>query len=238
MDHVQQLEVFKAQTSNVRRLDAARRQIRRSINHALRRSDDAAEEAHTIVLALLYCAWMEATLLKLLCTPYGLSPIEIEQIKSAQQTSGIGAAWVECIDVGLRRVGEQPKTGDLPNIRQRLCKLIETFVKSPAELRNKIAHGQWVTCLNRDRTAVNADLTGKLAKLDVVELERWFEAGRGLADIFEALIESPRRHFRGTYWKTLAELEERMSATKSWSRESRLDVLRRRPVRAPQTTAG
>jgi hypothetical protein len=78
--------------------------------------------------------------------------------------------------------------------------LIDTFVQEPASLRNKIAHGQWAVALNRTRTAVNPDLTAKIQSLDIVTLDRWFAVASHLAEIIEALIESPERHFRGAYW--------------------------------------
>jgi hypothetical protein len=233
MDRVDQLAIFKAETENVRRLDGARRQIRRTIQNALRRGDTPAEDAHSVVLALLYCAWLEALFVKITHTPYGLGVAELVRIREEQNASGIHQAWVRCVDVGLGRVAKGPRPNEIPNMRLRLNRLIDEFVQEPSVLRNKIAHGQWAVALNRERTAANPDVSARLQALDIVTLDRWFEVAKHLAEIIEALIESPERHFRGAYWSLVTQLEERVAEMSSWTRASRIAQLRRKPIPHP-----
>jgi hypothetical protein len=119
-------------------------------------------------------------------------------------------------------------------MRQRLNRLVAEFVNEPALIRNKIAHGQWVVALNRERTAVNQEVTSRIEDLDIVVLDRWFECAKRLAEIVEALVESPDRHFRAAYWELLTQLETDMDQMSSWTRTSRIATLRRK--RTPRTS--
>jgi hypothetical protein len=126
MNEAERLAVFKAQTANVKKLERSRSQIRRSVNLALRRGDQVACEAHTLVLALLYCAWPEALFLKIVHTPYRLSLDEIGQVGEVQKQRGIHEAWLTCIDLGLRRVNGR-RSNEVPKVRQRLGRIVEGY---------------------------------------------------------------------------------------------------------------
>jgi hypothetical protein len=228
MDQQEKLQVFNAQTANVRRLESAGRQIRRSIHHAIRRSDAASEKAHSLVWALLYCAWLEALFSKLVHTPYGFTLDQIEQIKREHKAKGVQYGWHKCIELGLRRVSS-PKSNYLPNIRQRLDSYVTEYVQEPAGLRNKIAHGQWEVALNRDHTAVNAQQTAGLLSLDVVTVDKWQAVAKSLVAIIEALIESPKRAFHQDYWLLVTKLDEDVCRMASWDRDSRKKELARKP---------
>jgi hypothetical protein len=116
----------------------------------------------------------------------------------------------------------------------RLTCLADEFVQEPAQIRNKIAHGQWAVALNRTRTAVNPDISAQIQNLDVVTLDKWFEVAKVLAAIIEDMIESPERHFRGSYWVQLSRLEEQVNRMANWTRDSRVAELRRKPIPHPE----
>ena len=75
-------DIFRAQTENVRELDAAWRHINRSINDALRTDNNKLASFQTKMLGLVFCSYAEATFSKLIHTPHGLSSDEIQQIKT------------------------------------------------------------------------------------------------------------------------------------------------------------
>jgi hypothetical protein len=208
MDQHAKLAIFRAQTENVRSLDQARRQINRSINYALRKGDLKSTEVHTKVLALLFCAWVESNFSKVLHTPYGFTIDEIQQIKNSHQRFGLGIGWKKCIELGLARVSNAPKSNYIPNIKQKLSKVVDDYIVSPSLIRNKVAHGQWKTALNSDNSAVNLDITNKMRTLDVILVEEWFGVHEHLATVVESLVESPNRAFHRDYWKEIANLEQ------------------------------
>lgn len=231
MNPAERQALFSSQTKNVRRLIGAKKQLRRSINLGLRRSDEPAEEAHTLVLGLLYCAWIEARFSKMIHTPRGFSDAEIAQIKEDQRKNGVSSAWKKAVSLGVRRVNSE-RSNYASNIRRKLDALIDSYVRDPSLVRNKIAHGQWAVALNRNHTAPNPDATKDIQELDVVQIEEWIVVANKTCSIVETLIASPGRAFHRDYWIELTELESEIARRKGWTREQKLALLKQKRPRS------
>ena len=102
MDNAARLDVYRAQTENVRMLNQARKQINKAINYALRKGDIVSSQVQTRILALVFCAWVEANFSKVIHTPYGFTLDEISQIKRAYQRPNLETGWKKCIELGLQ----------------------------------------------------------------------------------------------------------------------------------------
>lgn len=231
MDRIQQLKVFQAQVRNIKELDAAWRQIKKTINIGLVQDKLDSARIHTKTLALVYCAWSEAVLSKLIHTPHGFELNEIEQIKTAQKAS-IVAAWKKCIELASVKVGSRGGSY-VPNIRQHVNRLVSTYIEEPSLVRNKVAHGQWVVALNRENTDANINISQQVNDLNVVQLDTWREAFLGLAEIIEAMIESPDRAFHRDYWPIVTRIEAHLEKTASYSLETKIALLKAKAARAP-----
>lgn len=201
MDRAAQHSIFQAHTANVRCLLLVQKRMNRQANQALRIGDESDLEMYTKLMALLFCAWSEANLSKLIHTPYGFELSEIDDIKSAWRLN-IEAAWLKTIELGLAKVSTPP-----PNASQKLRNLVRDFVVEPAGIRNRVAHGQWLVALNSRGTNLNSDLTGELARLSIVNIQVWFRSFTLLSEVVEALIESPESAFHRDFATKLSELE-------------------------------
>jgi hypothetical protein len=228
MNETIKLEVYRAQVENTRTLSRAWNQLKRQINLALRKGDDASTQIHTKLLALLFCAWAEANFSKLIHTPYGFKIDEIDQIKSIRS---VGPAWQKCIELGLKRVGNNGKSNYIPNARQTLFRLVQEYIIEPSLIRNKIAHGQWSVALNRKNDAINPDITGLMDKLDVIVIERWKKSHESLSNIVEVMIESPNRAFYGDFWNELNNLEKNLDIMSTWTLKSKTEKLKQKKIR-------
>jgi len=183
MNYSSALEVFKAQTKNVQVLDQAIKHITRAINHALRVGDKTSAAVHTKILALVFSAWAEARFSKLIHTPYGFTPDEILQIKTAHQKNGLEKGWEKCLELALKKVPASQQSSEIPNKRKKLLEIIKEYIIDLSLLRNKIAHGQWEIALNRDNDAENSLVTDKLDKLDVIAITVWHQAYKYLEPV-------------------------------------------------------
>jgi hypothetical protein len=230
MDQATRLKVYKAQTKNVKEISKARKQIERVINHALRRDDMLTAQVQTKALALVFCAWAEANFSKTIHTPYGFTLDEISQIKQAHKNNGLEKGWEKCIELGLKRILNHNRSNYIPNTKQKLKKLVQECVVEPSLIRNKIAHGQWDIALNRNNTEINSELSMQIQALDVVVVYRWFESHKYLANIIEALIESPNRTFHHDYWIHITELRNFLDKTRDWNMEDKIKELKRKPI--------
>jgi hypothetical protein len=231
MNETAKLEIYRAQVQNTRTLSRAWNQLKRQINLALRKGDDASAQIHTMLLALLFCAWAEANFSKLIHTPYGFEIDEIDQIKSTWSANGVGSAWNKCIELGLKRVGNIGKSNYIPNARQTLSRLVKEYIISPGLIRNKIAHGQWSVALNRENDAINHDIKRSMDNLDVVLIERWQKAHQSLSSIIEVMIESPNRAFHRDFWTELASLEKNLDIMSTWTLKSKIEKIKRKQIR-------
>jgi hypothetical protein len=208
MDQAARLQVYQAQTENVRSMLTAMRQVHRSINAALRANNQPSVHAFTRVYTLLFCAWAEANFSKVLHTPHGFDLDEIAQVQVAK-VLGIREAWKKSVQLGLRHL--DVKRGNfLPNARKKLDAAIDAHVFDPSLLRNKLAHGQWVTALNRNNDAIQMDITNKIAKLDVVGVGGWIEGHKLLTGLVENSIESPNKTFMRDWYDHVTQLEGKM----------------------------
>ena len=230
MNNTDRLKIFQAQTENVRMLNQARTQINRAINYALRKGDKASSQVHTKVLALVFCAWVEANFSKLIHTPHGFTLDEIRQIKEIYHVDGLEAGWKKCIELGLRKIPNARKSNYIPNIRQKINRIVGDYVVAPSHIRNKVAHGQWKIALNRSNTAVNSDITKELVDLDIVVISKWFQVHEYLSNIVEMLIESPDRAFQRDYWMEIAKLEDFLQKSKNWNIDEKIKQLQRKPI--------
>lgn len=225
MDKSQQLAIFQAQTVNLREMGRAWVQAKRSVNQSLAKSDLPAAKIHTKLLALIYSAWSESSLLKVIHTPYGFELDEIRQIKVVWRSNGITAAWKKTITLALRKV--RTRGGNyVPNVSLRLERLVNQYIEAPSQLRNKIAHGQWEIALNSKNSASDAELTAKLADLDCVKIDILREGCIGLCKIVESLIESPDGAFHRDYWQTLQEVQDHLTETSKHSLAEKVARLR------------
>lgn len=233
----QQLEVFRAQTENVRALQLAWSDINRQINAAILAKNQRAIISFTRILAIVYCALAEAIFSKIIHTPHGLSLDGIEQIKAKSNANGVKSGWSKCAELSLRSV--EGKGNHAPNVKKKLDTLIDKYVFDPSLIRNKIAHGQWSIALNRENTAKNVDLTREIERLDVVELYRRKNALERLSAILEDIIESPKKAHPRDYWQHMVEFEAEQEKMQAWTIEKKINSLFRKKSfskseRAPQ----
>ena len=220
MEQQQRLEVYDAQTKNVRALKAAWAQVNRQVNACLRRRDDPGLATNTKILAVLYCALSEASFSKLIHTPHGLELQEIAQVRAAAKDFGVKHGWLKCAGLGVRRI-EGVKHNHPSNVLRKVTELIESYIFEPSLIRNKLAHGQWSVALNRENDAVNHDLTVEIDRLDVVELHRREHALEHLETILEDIVESPNKAHRRDYWAHLTAFEEKQRVLATFTVEEK-----------------
>jgi hypothetical protein len=227
MDQQQRLEVFQAQTENVRQLEKTWSHINRQINALVLAKDNSGLLMNTKILGLIYCALAEALFSKLIHTPHGLTLDYIDQIKTVSNRGGIKTGWLKCAELALHGV-QSAKSNHGQNVQKKLTGLIEHYIFDPSLIRNKLAHGQWAIALNSDNTAINHDITNEIGALTAVELYRRKFALEKLSAIVEDMIESPSKTHHRHYWLHLVEYEEAQRKMSDWTMEKKTAQLFRK----------
>lgn len=216
MSDPQRVEVFKAQTRNVRQLEKTWTHINRQLNVLIAKNDENGIVIQSKLLALIYCGLAESLFSKIIHTPNGLDLNSISQIKRRINAKGIKEGWLKASDLALARVASQ-RSNHIPNVKKKLEQLINDYIFDPSLIRNKLAHGQWVSALNSDNTDINADATAEIEAITVIDLYKKKSALDKLSAMLEDLIKSPNKAHPRDYWIHLADLEERQREMEAWT---------------------
>ena len=227
------LEIYQACCENERELRKEAKQIKRLYNNALRFNRAQTIQPLTKTYALLYSAYVEVSFLKTIHTPYGFDESFITQIQSARN---LEEKWEKCLELAFRNIATRNKLGVISNQKQELIRYLKRYIIEPSHIRNKIAHGQWIECLNSDCTAVNHDLSTQMSQLDFVTIDRYFNIYQRFSQCVEDLIESPNRAHFAFFYGRLDELKNYIDKTETYSSESKAVMLQSSPKQKSRPT--
>lgn len=147
--------------------------------------------------AFLVGAWAECRLRKLLHEEFGFSDNE-RSIILAKPTQF--DQWKETVDYAFRKhhgVTKAPLDERVLGVahaarRAALHDVLSNELKIVIEIRNKLAHGQWVYPLNNEGTAVEPDKYKQINKENLQSLQFKFDLLGHLADAAHDLVVSPK----------------------------------------------
>lgn len=217
------IEIFRASVTNLRELKKQRTNIKRLFNQSIKQNDNSAFSALTKLYALLYSSFAELCFLKVIHTPYGFSEDEINQITRERN---LEQKWIKCLELAFSRINNIANAGEIQNKKQILTRHINQFIIEPSQLRNKIAHGQWMVALNNDNTATNQITTDRIKNLDFVKTDILFSVYEKIGQAVEDLIESPTKAHFNDFYSHMTELDELIIETKKWNLKSKIQALK------------
>jgi len=216
-------EIHLIQSRNVRHLKKVQKNMTMDINRYLIKNDTFKVAIKTKLYSLLYSALSEVQFSQIIHTPFGFEHSEILNIQNERT---LVDSWYFMLDTAIKKIGDWTTNDDLKQKRETLRLIIYDYIQKPQELRNKIAHGQWLFSLNSKNTKENQDTTKKIKELDVVKISIWFEVHQYLCFIIRDLIQSPQKGFHHNYWINLTNLQEFMDESKSWTLEKKVANLK------------
>ncbi len=210
-------KIFRASTLNVKDLKKQRNRILALVNRAIREKNDADLISLTKMYALLYSAYAEMSFLKLIHTPKAFSESEILQIVNRRN---LEEKWEKCVEFAFKKLNLDANLGDIANKKQTLRKILMEYIIKPSQIRNKVAHGQWIICLNNDCTQENKEITSNMQQLDFVRIDRYFSIYEKFQQCILDLSVSKKTHYRD-YYIIITDLEKYIDSTELWSLETK-----------------
>lgn len=198
------IEVYKACTKNVKELKKQRGILEKLLKQAIRDNKKENIQFYTYLYALLYSSFAEVSFVKLINTPYGFNEAEI---KTIMRCGNLEEKWIKCFELAFSKIENTVNQGEIANKKKKLRKLLDEYIIAPSELRNKIAHGQWIVCLNNDCAAINDDTSNKLSQLDAFTIMKEFKIYAIFAQCIEDLIESPFKTHPHQFYQRITEIE-------------------------------
>lgn len=185
--------------------------------------------------AFLIGAWAETRLCKLLHEEFGFDSAEREivQGKATQLEQ-----WQEAVDLAFRKhyrvknakLDERTLGVDYAARRNALQGVLTNELRIIIEIRNKLAHGQWVFPLNNSGTAVESEKFRLINKENLQSLQFKHALLEHLANAVHDLVISPsafKRDFESHY-KRLLQVRTNLVTKKYEKYEAMLIESRRR----------
>lgn len=209
--------IYRASCENVKDLRKQRNRLKTLFNRAIKENNEADMQTLTKLYALLYSAFAEVSFLKLIHSPCAFEETEIQHIQAARN---LEEKWNKCSELAFQRINTSANLGEIANKKRTLEKICKKYIITPSQIRNKVAHGQWVVCLNNDCTGVNTDITAKLQTVDFVQIDRLFEIYEKFQQCILDLMISPKTHYRD-YYQIITALEQYIDLTENWSLETK-----------------
>ena len=163
---------------------------------------------YTKILSHLINSWAEIRILKIVYEKHAYTNPEKDRILAAGNARD---RWVTALKIAFSKAYKIPEkniddisTPFTDRIRYTmLLKLINEDLLNSIQLRNRIAHGQWVYAFNEELTDFQDDLTAKLHQENIVQLQLKYKMFMSIAQIIHDLAVSRpaferdfNRHFR------------------------------------------
>lgn len=205
-------KLYTQHVANLRELELAIGHSERMAKSAIASNDPQNSLRSLLRLySFLIGAWAETRLRKLLHEEFGFDAAERTLIESESTQL---AEWQKCIEVAYRKHFritraelDQNSLGVAENARFRaLNDSLENELRIIIEIRNKLAHGQWVYPFTNDGTKVEADKYRLINQENPQSLKFKFSLVGHLADLVHDLVVSPitfQRDFEGHFRKLL-----------------------------------
>lgn len=222
------IDIYIASVKNVRELKKQRISLKRLFNKSILANDHSSFSALTKMYALLYSAFAEVCFLKCINTPYGFNADEIRQIKkdTNNRERNLEQKWGKSLELAFLKINNLSNTGEIQNKKLIYNRLVNQYIIEPSQLRNKIAHGQWLVALNSESTAINTETSKKISQLDFVQIDIHFDIYEKIGQVLEDLIESPHKAHFNNFYNHITELQELVNRTNSWSLTSKISKLK------------
>lgn len=177
-------------------LEQAMETVQRTLREFISINDKRRIVIYTKLFSHLVNSWVEVRLMKLI--------YEVGEFTDCQKTriisrKSLEAKWASALDTAFCKAfnlsSPRKITSTIVPFTPRsqyaaLSKIIKTDLLDSAEIRNRIAHGQWKYAFNEDMTKINGKLTGNLRKESILLLRCRLAMFKSLAQIIHDLAVS------------------------------------------------
>lgn len=188
-------KIYQFHVANLRSIKIALNNTALSARQAIAEENQRAIASFVRLYALLMGAWAETRLKKLLYERNGFT--EDERTRVLTQTSQL-EQWQKLVEVAFRKHYGIPHaeltSANLPFTAHAryasLVNILDNNLRVVIEVRNKLAHGQWIYPLNNEGNDVETNKYTLLNKENLPSLQYKESLITGLADIVHDLVVS------------------------------------------------
>ena len=122
---------------------------------------------------------------------------------------------------------------EIPNKKRKIHKLLDDYLKSQTNIRNKFAHGQWEYPLQKNNVTHDNDAQTLIGLIDIIQIDTWFEIFREIIEIVRGLIDSrPKNNHLAHYnhyFTRLTNIETIIHQRIGWTLDEKRQRLKLKP---------
>jgi hypothetical protein len=193
--YLEQSKLYKYHVANLRSLEIALKKSAISARTAISETDKPAVESFTRLFAFLLGAWAETRLHKLINENSAFS--DENKTKIYSQGSQL-EQWLKTVEISFREYYQVPRADlnhtTLPHTAfhrfNTIYSIINDDLKSVIEVRNRLAHGQWIYPLNSDCTDVEQEKYTLINNENLLSLQFKKSLITTVADVIHDLVVS------------------------------------------------
>jgi len=202
----------KVHRKNRAALSKAIVQMNRSLNESIQRKDKEKEYVQARCLFLLWVSWMEVSMDLILHSANKLTEAERKSIVACRREID---RWNLCLDLCFAKHYLTGKKRSLTKINlgptafyrfQELKAILKDYIDPYIEIRNRLAHGQWMIAINSEGSGKNQDLTTRLMVLSKKELLLVKMMVKNFVNLVNVLACS-KNEFEKKYDETISKME-------------------------------
>ncbi len=227
-------KLYEYHVKNLRSIETAIEQVARTIRKAISTNNEKIIFSYNRLFAFLIGAWAECRLQKLLYEPNSFNDNDRQKIYAKSQQIN---KWKYTVKIAFRKRYQVPRAALSEDTLHHsefsryitIMDMLEKDLRSIIEVRNKLAHGQWIYPLNSDNNDIAQKQMNTLKSENLLSLQFKKQLITHLADIIHDLIVSKpafERDFNNHYKyiiNTRRNLRTRNYEKYLWQMESKFE---------------
>lgn len=208
---------YEYHCENLRALEKAITNIELTLRNYLSIRDEVNSKTYTRILSHLVNSWVEVRLLKLVYEPDAFT--DEKKLKILSPKLSLEERWKAALNSSFCKafsIKDYRKIVTSPNVQfgarkqyEALNERIEKDLLPSYEVRNRVAHGQWIYAFTTDLLNINEDLMRDINTENILVLQFRLALFKSLAQIIHDLAVSKKtfeRDFNDNYKKIEAQL--------------------------------
>lgn len=179
---------YSEHCDNLRALESAISSIQITLRDYISRCDERNSDIYTKILAHLVNSWVEVRILKLIYEKEAFNEDEIKEVIN----SNLNDKWKKSLEIAYRKGFGTSKSDPITDNRySSLVDIIDNYLLPSSQMRNRLAHGQWVFAFNNSLlSGVNEKLTKDIRNDNILKIQLRFKIFKDLSQIIHDLAVS------------------------------------------------
>lgn len=195
--------LFKLHCKNLTKISSAIDLVERDLKTSIALEQEENIYVYTKLLSHLITCWIEVRILKLIfeSTKNKTGIFTSDEVNKILKTPTLADKWKIALNIAVCKAYKIKFKNDAKFIKRKLqptpryryteiLNIIDVDILNSAQLRNRIAHGQWLYAFTNDLSAFSSPLTRCLRKENIIELQQRKAIFSNISQIIHDLVVS------------------------------------------------